>query len=769
MRKFVLFLMLIITVLSAYNCRKEDIYSRPPWLAGKLFAQIKDRPELSEFAKCIELTGFDSIINVSGSYTVFAPSNDAFKLYFEEHPQYQKVEDVPLDMLSRIVKFHIVQSPWSLYQLQQLDVYGWIDSLDLNNDEPKGFKRETLLREPNMKYGINLRHDMTDLEEGRKYIIVDTLKSNWYRRQAVDSRKYAPIFYQDYFSIYDLKSEDFAFYFNRPFESASVYFVNAKIVTKDIFAENGFVHVIDRVVEPLENAYQVLSKKDGVYAYDKFLDLVNTFPEVVYNEDKTYDQPGADQGLAVDSLFDITYPDLTFSIVNEKTLPPRGTYVPNPTIRYQHGLVAPTNAAFDEFVNTYLVGPGRWGSIAQAPRHIRKMIVNSQMANGPLYPSNFERGFLNGDNDLMELDQSTIVEKKYASNCTFIGVNKMLVPKAFTSVTGPVFLRRGYSTAMYAIGQTGLLTALKRPDAHYMLFVENDANLAVDSSLIYTPASEDFAVYNILGKVNSRQPTNITDIRNLILNHIGTEMPTGSGRKEFIRNLAGNYIVINNETGEVKGSGPSTFGFHGPPVVLHPTELQDITAYNGKVYDIANWMNFTSTTIYNIISSSYPAFHQLLQSAGLVNTTTFSYNFMSDDEYYTVFVPTDAVLAGFDYASMPKEQLKKFLMMHFVQGSLIFTDGRMPAGYYETARVDEKSTQYSKIFTKIYITPGTDAIYFRGKDGFTNLTVNESNVTNKMAARIINPNAATTFPTLVTNGVLHEINGVLNYSDLDTE
>src|SRR5512138_3621963 len=105
MRKFVLFIMLIITVLSAYNCRKEDIYSRPPWLAGKLFAQIKDRPELSEFAKCIELTGFDSIINVSGSYTVFAPSNDAFKLYFEEHPQYQKVEDVPLDMLSRIVKF----------------------------------------------------------------------------------------------------------------------------------------------------------------------------------------------------------------------------------------------------------------------------------------------------------------------------------------------------------------------------------------------------------------------------------------------------------------------------------------------------------------------------------------------------------------------------------------------------------------------------------------------------------------------------------------
>jgi hypothetical protein len=188
------------------------------------------------------------------------------------------------------------------------------------------------------------------------------------------------------------------------------------------------------------------------------------------------------------------------------------------------------------------------------------MIINSQMANGPLYPSNFERGFRNGEDDLMEINNSTILEKKFASNCTFIGVNEMLVPKAFISVAGPIFLRRGYSRAMNAIQQTGLLAALKRQDANYILFVENDANLAIDSSLIYDTENEIFSVYNITGKVNSRQPTTITDIRNLILNHIGTDVPRGNCRKEFIRNLAGNYIVINNQTGEVRGSGASTFG-----------------------------------------------------------------------------------------------------------------------------------------------------------------------------------------------------------------
>ncbi len=55
----------------------------------------------------------------------------------------------------------------------------------------------------------------------------------------------------------------------------------------------------------------------------------------------------------------------------------------NVSIRYHHGLIAPTNAAFDEFVAEYLAGPGKWGNMAEAPHHIRRMMVNSNMASGP--------------------------------------------------------------------------------------------------------------------------------------------------------------------------------------------------------------------------------------------------------------------------------------------------------------------------------------------------------------------------------------------------
>ena len=40
---------------------------------------------------------------------------------------------------------------------------------------------------------------------------------------------------------------------------------------------------------------------------------------------------------------------------------------------------------------------------------------------------------------------------------------------------------------------------------------------------------------------------------------------------------------------------------------------------------------------------------------------------MSADENYTVFVPNDAALAAYNYKALDPEQLKKFLMMHFVR------------------------------------------------------------------------------------------------------
>jgi uncharacterized surface protein with fasciclin (FAS1) repeats len=767
MRKPLQVILLAYLLVFAFSCKdpfKDSKYERPSWLAGKLFTQIQSYPELSTFAKCLQLTGYDSIINTSGSYTVFAPDNAAFDLYFQNHPSYQTVEDIPLQELMRLVKYHVVQNPWSTDQLKSLDVYGWIDSTDINNDEPRGFKRETLLREKDRNYGVT-----GGLDEN--LIIVDTLNSSWYRKQYTDSRKYAPIFFNEYFSIYDLNpATDYAFYFGRPFDNpADIYFVNGRITKPDIFAENGFVHIIDRVVEPLKNAFQILNTSTDP-SYKKFLSLVNTFPSFVFNVDRTNDQPGADQGEVVDSLFDITYPLLTFDFTSEKTKAPSGTLgLPgNVSIRYHHGLIAPTDAAFDEFVAEYIAGPGKWGNIAEAPSHIRRMMVNSSMASGPIYPSDFARGFLNGENDMMTVDPASIVQKEYGSNCSFIGVNKMIVPRAFKSVTGPVYIQRGYSRAMYAIEASGMLPALKRENQNYMLYVESDAHMRIDSSLVYDETTGNFSAFIVSGSSVQEVPISTNDLRTLILNHIGTEYPTGAARKEFIKNLAGNYLIFNNQTHEVKGMANTAFGYKGNVFVQVIPGQISVNADNGKTYDISNWFSFTAPSLFLKISGSYPAFHNLLKKAGLTKDKEYRYTFISENENYTVFVPSAAALSAYRTDTLTTDELRKFLMMHFVQGNMMFTDGKLPGGYYETTRVDEKSTIYTTIYTKIQIDPGIDVISFSDKQGGNYLTVDESATTNFITARDLGTGTEA-YPMILSNAVIHEIDKVLLFNELDTK
>jgi len=765
-------LLITMFVILLYSCTQEpDIYKRPDWLAGKVYTQILAQPELSTFAAAIELTGYDKILDVSGSYTVFSPSNEAFQVYFASNPKYKSVQDIPIPELTEIVKYLIVQNPWSKDQLRTLDIYGWIDTLDLNNNKPKGFKRETLLLDPNRKYGIV----STGTGNNSKFVIIDTLQTNRYRRVVTDARKFVPVFYQEYFNIYELDKGDYEFYFNRSFDSPNdIYFAGAKIIGDEISAENGFVYVIDRVVEPLKNASQIIGDVSGSNQYTDFLNVLNLFPRFEYSREKTFAQPGADQGLAVDSLFFLTFPQLTFNFNAERTIPPRGTYglPPNVTIRYHHGLMAPTNAAFQSFIDEYIKIPGGWGTFAGAPDNIKKIIANTYMSINSIYPSDFQEGFYNGELDIVSLSEADIIEKKFGSNSTFIGLKKALVPRAFKSVTGPVYLQRGYNKVMNAIEKSGLLSALKRQNEDYMFFIENDANTSQDSSLLFNannlnPNSTGFSVFSIFPGGFQEYPLTLNDLRNLLLNHVAIDKAKGNVRKEFIPNLAGNIIIVNNVTGEVSGTAATTVGYRGSlPEREFPVELI-YAPDNGTTYDIQNWFSFAAPSMFNKISTDFPRFHGLLRKAGLTIDKEFRYTFVTDNDFYTVFVPSDAALDEAGVDALPLNELRNLLLFHFVQGDMIFTDGKKPKGYRETARIDEKSTQYTTVFTSINIRPGLDVIEIPKKDGSNYVAVEEADNTTNILTGVTMGTGQEVFPILYNNGVIHAIDKVLKVEELD--
>jgi hypothetical protein len=268
----------------------------------------------------------------------------------------------------------------------------------------------------------------------------------------------------------------------------------------------------------------------------------------------------------------------------------------------------------------------------------------------------------------VELDPSTVVEKKFGSNSTFIGLNEAIVPRAFSSVTGPIYLQQGYQKVMYAIEAAGLLPSLKRKNKNYMFFVESDINTSLDSSLIHDRTTNRFSTFLITQGSFTQFPLNNNELRILLLNHIAADQPKGFARKEFIPNLAGNYIIVNNETGEVSGTGVTTKGFRGSiPAPEFPRVLSE-EADNGTTYEIQNWFTFTSSTLFARISTEFPQFHQLMRKAGLSNDKEYRYTFISNNEFYTVFIPSNEAILEANLNAMPVDQLRNILLFPFRTG-----------------------------------------------------------------------------------------------------
>ncbi len=238
------FVWLIVFLISGCNnpfsgVEQHEKYQIPEGLAGKLYTQVKAEDNLTIYASALEITGFDETFNTSGSYTLLAPTNSAFEVFFQDHPDYQSIEDIPVGTLTRMIKFLTLQNSWNEEQFRKLSANnGWGSD---DTDEWKSsyvYKKETILEEEPKKVWMD--------DEGR---IVDSVESSSYYIRAADYRKFMPVFTREYFEINELNKEDYELYFDRTIEiNDDIYMAGAKIEGDGIFAANGFIYKLDRVV-----------------------------------------------------------------------------------------------------------------------------------------------------------------------------------------------------------------------------------------------------------------------------------------------------------------------------------------------------------------------------------------------------------------------------------------------------------------------------------------------------------------------------------------
>ena len=157
-----------------------------------------------------------------------------------------------------------------------------------------------------------------------------------------------------------------------------------------------------------------------------------------------------------------------------------------------------------------------------------------------------------------------------------------------------------------------------------------------------------------------------------------------------------------------------------------------------------------------------------MKKAGLVREQEYRFSFISESEVYTIFIPSKDALAAYDFDTMTTEELRNQLLIHFVQGEIIFTDGNKPSRYYETTRIDEKSTQFSSVYTQIYLETGIDLIRIRAADGSVLSEITESARANQLTGVVVRSEDDQVFSNIFNNAVIHELNRVLVFDEVDT-
>lgn len=131
MKKNVLVVTILLSILSlSYltGCKKADIVTATTTDVN-MYEYLAKRPEsFSEFVKILDKTGYGEFLNAYGSYTLFAPNNDAVKAYLQE------VNKASVDALTEaeaqsIVKLHLIADTINTNQfkdgkLPQITMYG---------------------------------------------------------------------------------------------------------------------------------------------------------------------------------------------------------------------------------------------------------------------------------------------------------------------------------------------------------------------------------------------------------------------------------------------------------------------------------------------------------------------------------------------------------------------------------------------------------------------------------------------------------------------
>lgn len=731
--------LLLVLIIAASGCRKqawEEFYGRPENLEPPVYELLETKGNFKSFLKAIDKAGYKTTLGTAGYWTIFAPHDSAFDVYLKG------IGVTSIDQLDSITCQKIVTycTIYNGFNKSRIDDYqstaGWVP----NNSFRRRTANYTGIYDDVTKAGIPVKAIQSNRNNN----------GTFYYAEADNNNKYVSIFTDTFFRAKALSAADYNYFYpGTTFTGFNI--LDGIVVESNLPAENGVVHVINKVLLPLPSIDEYLRSKPEYSEFKKIFD--NYLVEFVLNQTATEKYKNiTGKG---DNIFTKVFNQfLAYSPNNENFL----KFQDNDGQSNCYSIFVPENAPLIQYINSVLLE--HYNSIEELPRQILYDFVNAHMWQTAVWPTQFRNSF-NYLGEPARFDAvADVKDRKLLSNGFFYGTNKVQESNLFGTVYGKVYLDPAFSYMNRMLDQE-MKFIVSNPNQRFVLFMIsneawNNAGYFADATVDNNPSFQ-WRYIPANGGANIVGSSALVRMLRIINQHVVPAPPqalenmTGTG---VAKTYGGEFVRWDNGKVFTSGNMDSVS-------INAANSLEFKRASNGTVFYIDRLLTYTELQVGRHVqklgadvASPYNYFWQYLSNSPLYVAGTGEIQGLSAGVFYTIFAPTNAAILqavrdGFlpgtivngnpvpnfkPTSPLQIEQVKMFIQYHILNKVSVATDGES-SGAFETL-LKNAASESTSIFVNNTVTNAMSLTDQFGRTG--TVTLNQSNyLSNRVVIHLV--------------------------------
>jgi uncharacterized surface protein with fasciclin (FAS1) repeats len=684
MKKGIIPIFTVICILVIISCEKifedkhQERFEDPEWLDGSILETLQeDTTGFDIFLALMDRAGYTDKME-RGIYSLFVANDESYREYFSSIG-IDSVGQLSNNDARQLFELCVINSPRSEHQL----IYDYIFGAWQGPGSEYGaliFRIKTLSKSPPQKELVQYHAQF----EGQTLDVVS-------------SQKFIPVFSTEFFRDFNGATDgsDYNYFFpDVQWENKLVYntkWYNANLEIAKV-CSNGYIYFLDKAVPIIYSIEEYLRNNQDKYGL--YYDIAQRFARYSYagrlddpEQTMVYTKSYTASGLLGINFADENGPSGTDAVYQRRSI---------------YSALIPTDEALQDYLDNTVFK--YYSSIDSVPEVTLTYILQAHLTKHFELPSKMAKTFFNYYSDIIPIDPyNDVIEATILSNGAFFGLNRVLEPLAFKTVTGPLFFNSNYTTFLYALNASGLMTSLTKDDIKATVFAPPNEAL-LDWGINYNKSLERLEKRRSDGVWEEMEELDIIEFvqDHFIYQELDNLMEEGYlvTRSENIFYHKDNKIISG---GNAEDNDEATI-----------TEIID-SKINGKLMLMDNVIKAPKKSAAQHVTGDpdFLVFFQLCVQADLIDSITIQgtlekiprIKFMIDAEKWTGFIPdNNAVTTAIANGDIPQntDSLARFVRYHFIPDAML-VDFYEHTGTYETAASDTLGTPLN---LNLNITPG---------------------------------------------------------------